>query len=84
MVAAVLDMDGQDEGLVPRVEPVGPVFTGFPTPVWTPDWALELTTPHAANAEPDAPIAAVAIIAASTVALQTAGNLEALVRIGAS
>jgi hypothetical protein len=82
MVAAVLDTEGQDEGLVPTVEPVGPVLTPFPTPFPTPVWTPELTPPHAANAEPDAPIAAVAMIAASTVAV--AGNLEVLVRIGAS
>jgi hypothetical protein len=84
MVAAVLG--GQAEAGVPPVEPELPVFTpaipllaGGTTLVLTPE-----LTPHAANAGPDAPIAAEATIAASTVALQMAGNLEALVRIGVS
>jgi len=83
MVAFVLG--GQDEGLAPWVEPELPVCTpAIPLLAGlTFMWAPELT-PHAANAGPDAPTAAAAMIAASTVALHTAGNLEALVRIGAS
>jgi hypothetical protein len=80
MVAFVLD--GQDEAGEPWVEPellvcrpAIPLLAGL-----TPPWAPELT-PHAANAGPDAPIAAAAMIAASAVALQMAGNLEALVRM---
>jgi hypothetical protein len=83
MVAFV--MDGQDVEGVPWVEAVtlectpDPLFAGLALPDWAPEYA-----PHAAKTEPDAPIAAEAMIAASTVALHVAGNLEVLVRISTS